>query len=44
MNPPPRRQSQRRRDTEQRLNHDIDLWVPSASEDGVPHLIPLPFD
>ena len=44
MDAPPRPRSQRRRDTERRLNHDVDLWVASASADGVPHLIPLSFD
>lgn len=33
---------QRRHDTEQRLAHDVDLWVASAS-DGTPHLVPLSF-
>jgi len=27
-----------------RLNHDIDLWVASASPDGAPYLTPLSFD
>jgi hypothetical protein len=40
----PRSRSQRRRDTEQRLAHDIDIWVASASTGGVPHLVPLSFD
>ena len=35
---------QRRRDTEYRLTHDIDLWVASASPDGAPYLVPLSFD
>ena len=26
------------------MNHDVDLWVASASADGVPHLVPLSFD
>jgi hypothetical protein len=42
MNPRPR--DQRRRDTEHRLAHDVDLWVASASADGAPYLIPLSFD
>ncbi|WP_084609150.1 pyridoxamine 5'-phosphate oxidase family protein [Thermocrispum agreste] len=42
--PEPRSRAQRRRDTEYRLNHDIDLWVSSASPDGVPHLVPLSFE
>jgi hypothetical protein len=40
----PRSRAQRRRDTEHRLAHDVDLWVASASGDGTPYLIPLSFD
>ena len=40
----PRSRAQRRRDTEHRLAHDIDLWVASASPDGAPYLVPLSFD
>jgi hypothetical protein len=40
----PRSRAQRRRDTEDRLTHDIDLWVASASRDGAPYLVPLSFD
>jgi hypothetical protein len=40
----PRTRAQRRRDTEHRLGHDVDLWVASASSDGVPYLVPLSFD
>jgi len=40
----PRPRAQRRRDTEHRLAHDVDLWVASASADGVPYLVPLSFD
>jgi hypothetical protein len=40
----PRSRAQRRRDTEHRLTHDIDLWVASASADGAPYLVPLSFD
>jgi hypothetical protein len=40
----PRSGAQRRRDTENRLDHDIDLWVASASADGTPYLVPLSFD
>jgi hypothetical protein len=40
----PRSRGQRRRDTEHRLAHDIDLWVASASVDGEPYLVPLSFD
>jgi len=39
-----RPRAQRRRDTEHRLTHDVDLWVASASADGVPYLVPLSFD
>ena len=42
--PVPRSRAQRRRDTEQRLTHDIDVWVASASADGAPYLVPLSFD
>src|SRR3954462_4640982 len=42
--PAPRSPAQRRRDTEHRLTHDIDLWVASASQDGAPYLVPLSFD
>ena len=40
----PRSRPQRRRDTEHRLTHDIDIWVASASVDGAPYLVPLSFD
>jgi hypothetical protein len=40
----PRSRAERRRDTEHRLTHDIDLWVASASADGSPYLVPLSFD
>ncbi|MET0424377.1 MAG: pyridoxamine 5'-phosphate oxidase family protein [Actinoplanes sp.] len=42
--PDPRSRAERRRDTEHRLTHDIDLWVASASAEGVPYLVPLSFD
>ncbi|WP_375432048.1 pyridoxamine 5'-phosphate oxidase family protein [uncultured Friedmanniella sp.] len=42
--PGPRSGAQRRRDTEQRLAHDVDLWVASASADGAAYLVPLSFD
>src|SRR5215212_6586288 len=42
--PPARSRDQRRRDTEHRLTHDIDVWVASASVDGAPYLVPLSFD
>jgi hypothetical protein len=44
MTAAPRPRAQRRRDTEDRLTHDVDLWVASASTDGVPYLVPLSFD
>jgi hypothetical protein len=40
----PRSRAQRRRDTEDRLGHDVDLWVASASADGAPYLVPLSFE
>jgi hypothetical protein len=40
----PRSRVDRRRDTEHRLTHDVDLWVASASADGAPYLVPLSFD
>ena len=39
----PRSRAQRRRDTEHRLAHDLDVWVASASADGAPYLVPLSF-
>jgi hypothetical protein len=39
-----RSRAQRRRDTEHRLTHDVDVWVASASADGAPYLVPLSFD
>jgi Pyridoxamine 5'-phosphate oxidase len=44
MSADPRSRAQRRRDTEHRLNHDVDVWVASASADGAPYLVPLSFD
>ena len=44
MSAAPRPCAQRRRDTEHRLTHDIDVWVASASADGTPYLVPLSFD
>ena len=40
----PRSRARRRLDTEHRLDHDVDVWVASASPDGVPYLVPLSFD
>ena len=42
--PTPRSRAQRRRDTEHRLTHDVDVWVASASADGGPYLVPLSFE
>ena len=44
MTADPRSRAQRRRDTEHRLAHDVDIWVASASADGAPYLVPLSFD
>ncbi|MGH2824987.1 MAG: pyridoxamine 5'-phosphate oxidase family protein [Thermoleophilaceae bacterium] len=40
----PRSGPGRRRDTQHRLTHDIDIWVASASAEGAPYLVPLSFD
>jgi hypothetical protein len=39
----PRDLVQRTADTRNRLENDIDVWVGTASADGVPHLRPLSF-
>ncbi len=44
VEPGPRFGPQRRRDAEERLATDIDVWVASCSVDGVPYLVPLSFD
>ncbi|MGW1006628.1 pyridoxamine 5'-phosphate oxidase family protein [Streptomyces sp. NPDC002520] len=44
MNTEPRSRARRRRDTEHRLTHDVDIWVATASPDGAPYLVPLSFD
>ena len=44
MSTEPRSRAQRRLDTEHRLARDVDVWVASASADGVPYLVPLSFD
>ncbi|WP_433221982.1 pyridoxamine 5'-phosphate oxidase family protein [Dactylosporangium sp. CS-047395] len=44
MNPEPRSRQQRQDDTRARLGQDVDLWVATASGDGVPYLVPLSFD
>jgi hypothetical protein len=43
MTAAPRSRAQRRRDTEHRLGHDVDLWVATACADGTPYLVPLSF-
>ncbi len=40
----PRSPEVRRRDAEQRLSTDVDVWVATASPDGEPYLVPLSFD
>ncbi|MGC5014150.1 pyridoxamine 5'-phosphate oxidase family protein [Streptosporangium sp. DT93] len=44
MSAAPRSPARRRQDSEHRLAHDVDVWVATASADGVPHLVPLSFD
>jgi hypothetical protein len=44
VSPEPRSGAQRRRDTEDRLARDVDVWVATASAAGVPYLVPLSFD
>jgi Pyridoxamine 5'-phosphate oxidase len=44
MSADPRSCAERRRDTEHRLTHDVDIWVASASAEGAPFLVPLSFD
>ncbi len=44
MSAAPRTRARRRRDTEHRLGGDVDVWVASASPDGIPYLVPLSFD
>jgi len=38
MSAGPRWRAQRRRDTEHRLAHDVDVWVATASTDPTPSL------
>ncbi|WP_340561577.1 pyridoxamine 5'-phosphate oxidase family protein [Streptomyces sp. GSL17-111] len=40
---PPRPADQRKRDVLERLAHDVDVWVATASPDGVPCMVPLSF-
>ena len=44
-NPPARPAKQRKQDTLNRLEHDEDVWVATAPDDGsgVPYLVPLSF-
>ena len=44
MSADPRSRDRRRSDTEQRLAHDVDVWVATASADGAPYLVPLSYD
>jgi general stress protein 26 len=43
MTAPARPLSVRKQDTLHRLEHDVDLWVATASDDGTPYLMPLSF-
>jgi nitroimidazol reductase NimA-like FMN-containing flavoprotein (pyridoxamine 5'-phosphate oxidase superfamily) len=44
MTPPARTLRQRRQDTLNRLEHDVDAWVATADPaDGTPYLVPLSF-
>jgi hypothetical protein len=44
MTPPPRSPQQRRRDTLDRLERDVDTWVATAdATGGTPYLVPLSF-
>jgi hypothetical protein len=44
MTPPPRSPQQRRRDTLERLERDVDAWVATAdATGGTPYLVPLSF-
>jgi hypothetical protein len=40
---PARPRSQRKRDTIEKLNSEVDLWVASANETGSAYLVPLSF-
>ncbi|GAA0576585.1 hypothetical protein GCM10010172_71720 [Paractinoplanes ferrugineus] len=44
MTAAPRSRAQRRADTERLLGTEVDLWVATASPDGVPWLVPLSFE
>ncbi|MFL6077659.1 MAG: VOC family protein [Mycobacteriales bacterium] len=41
--PPARDAEQRRRDTLDRLEHDVDAWIATAGGTGPPYLVPLSF-
>jgi len=44
MTPPPRTPQQRKQDTLDRLQHDVDAWVATADPGGgTPYLVPLSF-
>jgi hypothetical protein len=43
MSDAPRSRQQRIHDTLQRLAHDVDAWIATASADGAPYMIPLSF-
>ncbi|MEV4013300.1 pyridoxamine 5'-phosphate oxidase family protein [Nonomuraea angiospora] len=43
IQPDPRTPHQRKRDTLDRLENDVDAWVATADEGGVPYLVPLSF-
>ncbi len=44
MPPPARTPEQRKHDTLQRLEHDVDAWIATADgESGTPYLVPLSF-
>jgi hypothetical protein len=43
MTPPARTAAQRKRDTLERLERDVDVWVATAGPDETPYLIPLSF-
>jgi hypothetical protein len=45
MTPPPRSPAQRRQDTLERLERDVDAWVATAADaaGGTPYLVPLSF-
>ena len=41
--PPPRSPEQRKRDTLEKLDGEVDLWVASASADGDAYVVPLSY-